>query len=564
MYDASVELLIDVLTNHSNFLTASQYDQLEEILCGPWAASRLDALVQGDFEFDSFQFGQLLLAFGFAKVETLVRSTEPRDQCFLQMLRRLLTANGYPVFEDKVFVPAVEFWSTFAEIITDLMYSDDEGTASWIETAMSHVLDAVSHAWKKIVYPPSSDFSQWDSTERTGFHDARKDVVDLLESTFTVAGPRLITTFAELLLAALSSSTWLHLEAAAYCLGGLADCVKDDDRCDKALTMVFSSQLFSNLQSNSAAIPLRVRQTCVSLIENYTTFFERHVHLLPPALNLLFSGLGDPSMASPASKSILRLCSSCRHHLHTEVNAFLTEYQQLASRKCLDCLSSERVLGAIACIAQAAPDPNYRHAACAQILSLIQGDVHISIDLVQSSSVLAIPCQQSPRCFDETLGESTALHTGLRSLRCLVAVARSFQSPDDLVVDIISEKDHDQFDVHNLDGDSSRHQLQKQIIDIIVSVQRAFASSAEVVELICSVLRCGFSETEPGPFVLPPNDVAHYITGHGIETPRIGILVRTASSFISSLQSHNLLGRQELLNAVLLWTIGLTKLLSST
>ena len=85
----------------------------------------------------------------------------------------------------------------------------------------------------------------------------------------------------------------------------------------------------------------------------------------------------------------------------------------------------------------------------------------------------------------------------------------------------------------------------------------------EVVELICSVLRSGFSESEPGPFVLPPQSVAQYLTNQNLQTPRVGLLVKTACSFVSSLEHDGLDHQQDMLNSVLLWVIGLLKQLPS-
>lgn len=548
-----MELLTDLLSNYSAFLTQSHYESLFNLFESDWSRRRYESLLQGDFEFESLRFGQFVLAFGDAKLVSLMQNNDDRSRRFLSSLSGLLAADGPPVAEDKIFVPAVEFWSTFAETMTDYTYSDEESsTAAWTGPALSQVLQAVSHAWQKIAYPPPDIFSQWDSSERVGFNDARNDVVDLLQSTFTLAGPPLVFTFAELAVSSLSTSSWLHLEAASFCLGGLADCARDNPRSDDALAMVFGSPLFSVLRTSQGNIPSRVRQTCVSLIEHYTEYFERNTSLLPSALGLLFAVVGEPAMASPASKSIYGLCSSCQQTLYPEIEGFMNEYQNLASGQMLDCVSSERLIGAIASVAQAVPDSAYKYACCTKVLGFIQDDVRRSAQVTLSNRI-SLPCASGAKCFDDAPEDKPALHLALKALRCLASVGRGFQAPPHTPVDLDAELSQTQ------GSDPELVLLQQQIIQIILEIQGAFSANEDVVDSICRILRSGFAETEPGPFVLPPADVAHYMTRHGVDTPRVGVLVSTACSFVSSLRPQAMSTKDEILTAVLLWVIGLLK-----
>ncbi|KAM4055643.1 importin 13 [Hirsutella rhossiliensis] len=484
LFDSSAELLVDILANCPSLLTHKHYEYMASLFEAPWAQERYRRLLQGDFEFDSMQFGQLLLAFGEAKAEALMQSSDELSQRFLAMLCGLLAAEGFPVVNDKIFVSAIEFWSTFIETLADMVHFDqDASSAPWAPSAISHALEAVSNAWHKITYPPSEEFNQWDSSDRVGFHDARKDVVDLLQAAYTIVGPRLAMNFANLTLSALASSAWLPLEAAAFCLGGLADCGREDLRFDQALTSVFASPLFSILQTHDSHVHPRTRQTCLSLIEQYTEYFERNVDFLAPALRLLFAMLREQSMAASASKSILRLCSSCRHHLHTETDGFLDEYKTLLSGKRLDCLSSERVLGAIACIAQAIPDTDRRHIACAEILELIESDVELAQGLAAATDPSSSISCQGLRCFGNLVDEPPALHVGLGALRGLVNVGRGFQSPSEPAIDL----DADHCRLYTLSA--GLVPLHEKIMGLVLRLEDTFGGSSEVTELLCSLLR---------------------------------------------------------------------------
>ncbi|KAF5984851.1 member of the karyopherin-beta family nuclear import [Fusarium coicis] len=553
LYSVSVELMVDLLSNCLMFLSDTHFDNLAQLFDSPWSQRRYEKLVQGDFEFDSLQYGLLLLAFGEAKIERFMQSGDSRSEKLLSNLCGLLAARGYVVEEDKIFVPALEFWLTYAETLTDLTYSDEESAGTWVPRARSHLLQAVSNAWQKIIYPPAEEFHSWDSSERISFHDARKDVVDLLQSVFTLVGPQLVSTFADLVLKALSESSWPQLEAAAFCLGGLADCISETNRGDDALSVVFKSSLFAILRSGQSEIPPKVQQTCVSLIARYTEYFERNVSELHPVLNFIFGVVGEHAMANAAAKSIHRLCGSCRGYLHTEANSFLNEYQSLVSGRRLDCGASEKVVGGIASVIQAMPDSNQKYSACGRLLEFVQTDVQHSLNLLRSYDSSPMPCCAVYACSYAAPDESPALHTALKSLRCLASIGKGLQAPAELSVDLESSRPSARI------IDPHLAQLQGSIMSMISQIQEAFNTSGEVVELICSVLRSGFSESEPGPFVLPPHSVAQYLTNQNLETPRVGLLVKTACSFVSSLEHDGLDNQQDMLNSVLLWVIGLLK-----
>lgn len=542
--------MIDILSGYPSLLTSSHFDLLVVLLLSPWSDERYQRLLHGDFDFDSVRYAQLLLALCEEKTEWLMQYSDSRCKDLLLRLCGILTANGYPVVEDKVFVSAVEFWSTFTEAMADVVHADDLTATPWAEPVLSHILEAVSHAWRKLRYPPFEEFAIWDSSERISFMDVRKDAVDLLQSVYSLSGPKLAMTFADLVIAALNDSSWLDLEAAAFCLGGLADCIREDSHIDQTLSPVFSSSLFADLKSPE--IPLRVRQTCLSLIEQYTEYFERNLPALAPALRILFSLLEEKSMAPAAAKSVFRLCSSCRHHLYPEASGFLDQYHVLSQPGLLDCMSSEKVLGAIACVAQAIPDSFSKFDACSRLLSFLQQDLILARRLSTSVEQPSVPCH-GHRCSDKASDEHPGLHIALKVLRGLVSLGKGLQSPPDAIIDL-DAKGHTAVGFeHHLDS------LHKQVMGIIIDAERSFGQNPEVLELICSALRSGFSESEPGAFVLGMEDVTEYLSSHTNVTQRPGLFVATASSFVSSLHSQKHSGTDVTFISLLSWVVGLLR-----
>ncbi|KAK4249639.1 hypothetical protein C7999DRAFT_39301 [Corynascus novoguineensis] len=534
LFQATAELFSDALGNYSTFFTDEHYATLATLFESPWAAEHYQRLLHGNHQEDGISFGLLLLAYGDAKVHDLMRSVDSRSQRFLESLGGLLAADGYLVGEDSIFVPALEFWSTFIETMIDSTYSDEEEAQAWKPYAEQHLKTVVLNCWRKIQWPPAETFAEWDSTERLAFGDARKDVTDMLQSVFTLEGMSLVSFFVNLFLQALDARSWAELEASAFCLGALSDCISDEAKYDQELSKVFASPFFDLLGQAQGLIPLRLRQTGLALIERYCEYFERNAQYLPNALNLLFAALGDSVLGGPSAKSISTLCSSCRSILTGEAGAFINHYQTIRSSQVLDSLAEERIVLAIASIIQAVKDEDQRLTMFEELSSILKKDFELAVQLNANPGLLNLQHPDFLRGLDlpnpqsASPTEEIALQIALRSMRCLASIAKGMQDVKEYPVDLDGEP-------QSRNSNSRLAGLQENIMRILVEVQRVFSTSGEVVEIICNIFRAGFSETEPGPFVFPPDAVTDYFVQQRYETPRVGTLLSTACSFVGSL-----------------------------
>ncbi|KAI0526345.1 armadillo-type protein [Xylaria bambusicola] len=556
LYETTVELLTDTLGNWQQFFTRHHIDSFYALFESDWARQRYQDLVRGDFDFDAVQFGLFMLAFGDAQMVEMMDSTDTRAQAFLTGLAGLLIAKGHPAAEDKIFVPALELWSAFVENLVDTLYSESTNDLPWDKPPLSQVMQVVSYSWQKIQYPSSDVYNSWDSTEKAGFGDARKDVADFLQAVYTILGLPLISLFVDLILRALADNSWAELEAASFCLGALSDSVSEGNSYDETLTKVFGSSLFDLLRQGQGVVPVRSRQTCLYLIERYSEYFVRHAEYLPAALNLLFSAVADRHLALPSSKSILTLCSSCRRLLTSEIDAFLEQYSALRNNRELDSLAEERVIGAIAAIIQSLPSEEHKLNAVQRLLTMVGMDVSACLQfnsaqenaLVDHNDPVSCPLilnqhefpaafsylvQMVFRAYDisqrptsPVLAHEVALQFAVRALRCLCSIAKGLQAPVDLDSDDESVQVETRRDLERIHAD---------IIGILVQLKDLFSSSAEVVDAICTILRAGFSETDAGPFVFPPPMVTELITSNW--QSRIATVVNTANIFASSLNA---------------------------
>lgn len=589
LFNATAELFSDVLSNYSNFFTPSHYQALFAMLTGPWAEEQYNQLVHGkNHEEDGIAFGLLLLAYGEAKVEELMKSTDPNAQSFLSKLAGLLAADGFMVGEDHIFVPALEFWSTFAETMIDLVYSEPDveaappGAVSWRTYADEHIRTVVSNCWRKIQWPPLDQFSEWDSSERTGFSDARKDVADLLQSVFTIIGKTLVGHLVSAYQSSMNGQSWVEIEASIFCLSSISDCISDDESMDVMLDQVFNSAFFKMMTVGTInrvegdLAPYRLKQTGLQLIERYKEYFVRNSHHLFEALNLLFQSVNDPVLGPHSAKAFASLCLSNGPKLVGQADTLIGEYKTLRENRQmpLDPLAEERVILGVAGIIQAFPKrDDLGLEVFWRLYSLLKEDFERAIKLKEDPSQLNLddPNYQRGVVVEATPGAHSnwmmrfnyqlqqykqtaatqgqgvpsgeiALQMAIRSLRCLSNMAKGIQDNTEVSVDVEGRASSP----GGTKGADKLALIQTDIISTMARLRRTFPNSGEVADCVYNIYRAGFSETEPGPFVFPPDSVVDFfVVQRGensnnsdpavMKTPRLGGLLSTACSFIGSL-----------------------------
>lgn len=558
VFASGMELFSELLSSHRGFLAPEHINALLGFCKTSLATEHYNRLIQGDDSVECVQFGHFLLTLGDSRLDALISEVhDVHSHHLIEQLCGLLTARGHPVVDDRIFVPAVEFWSTVIETIADHVSSDDTGSNQSIHALRQFARTAVHSACVRIMFPPPNTFSEWDSADREGFLDARKDVADLLQAMHAISGRDLVTRFVDLVLQALANTLWIELEAASFCLGALAECVTKDPAYDDLLAAVFSPAFFNTAQSGEASVPIWTRQSCIALIEKYADYFERNTSSLPNALNLLFSVMDDSLLGGPASKSIHRLCRSCRPALVSEVDTFVAEYRSIAIQREVDCLANERVVGAIGAVIQAIGDEGTRVAALHQLLDVLFGDAEACLVALRNGTPgTAVDSPRLYRCGARCLADvpldEIPQHASIRVLRCLVAIGKGLQAPAEVPVDVDSEG-HER---PGIGGSAHYESVHTRIISVMTQLQAAFPAAGEGVEAICSVFRTGFTESGPGPFVFPPAVVGNYLTQQTLSTPRIGALVSAACSFVSS-KPPQIPRWHSIMTGLINWTTGL-------
>lgn len=556
LYEIAVEIISEILGNYSRFLLKEDFDILFSLFNSPWAQERYERLIQGDYEFDSLQFGMLIVAFGDANTTDLTQNIGNGSQYeqFLPILCGLLGAEGYAVYEDKIFVPALEFWTTYVENVLDGSYEDEGSKSTWLPVAQGFIFQAIERCVRKIQFPPAIIFNSWDSTDRTGFKDARRDFSDLMQQFYVISGIKIMDFFVGYADQAMQAGDWAKLEVAWFVVLSLSDCVAEDGGRDEYLKQILSASVLELFVNPSTEIPTRAKRTFLDVIKAYSDFFIANTENLPAVLNIVFGATSNPALANLASHSISKLCSECRHVLLPHLGAFLQQYSSITAASSLDGVVREGVIEGIAALIQAIPDDEAKIVPLNQLLDFVEADVQICLQLILEARSQAVPLQfpgtPSGSNFNPTPNTNEiASAIGIVALKCLEGMAKGSQAPTDAPVDLENDEKESTTSFW-IDGNGV--QTQQRIISIINRVFDALGRQGEIVEVTCQVLRKGFVESDPGPFVLSPETAAELFLKTNTQTPRLGYVIRTASLLIQaqkrSVDSNTIL--QVLLNWV--------------
>ncbi|KAI4177772.1 MAG: hypothetical protein LQ343_000236 [Gyalolechia ehrenbergii] len=509
--EVTADCLGDILNPFSKFFTAKDLEILVGFLISEQAQRQLSTLLGGEFESEPMAVARLLLAYGDAMIQDLVKSPDSSTvQLVMQELLQLLACEGSAGADDDICTPALEFWQSYTEFLIDSLYGTEDQKGPWMDTAKSYVVQAIEFCWVKVRMPAESVWTQWTSDAKGEFKAFRADVEDLLQSSYTLLGTSIFDRLANLANEALKNHAGLHLEATLFCLNALSECISDENVVDVTLSGLFGSELFANMMDPTLAIPSKTQQTAVTTIVSFTAFFERNTQFLPPMLTFLFESLQVHALAAVAAKAIYSTCDSCRSCLVTEVGVFLHQYEVMLGLQGVQPATKERVIGAIAAIVQAIPSHEDKVRSFAKLIDFVDRDVKA--------------CQESVRAgsFEQ------AQEKGLCALRCLVSMGKSMQEPDGAAIDLEREtSSHEAYD------SQSWVSAQERIVRCLYAVGQSLDRDGEVIEASCQVLRTGYKETSPGPFVFPPKTTEDFVRNSDLQTPRLELVLDAAGAMLT-------------------------------
>ncbi|KAF2184720.1 ARM repeat-containing protein [Zopfia rhizophila CBS 207.26] len=508
--DDAMELVAEVLENYPKFFEAKQQRMLWSAITSAWG---MDILKNLDAE--TVSLARIIVAYGQILLNSRVLYQEPDDihhQQVLSILHELLKYPNPVGVEDDVAPVVLDFWNSYISTIAEefFQYTEEDAKPAWMEKAKSNIFLSISEFLQKIIFPLPVVTKDWDSDSKKTFKVFRVDVRDIIQEAYEVLHDAMLDQFIDFTLRALEGGNWLELEAGLFCLNSISEALQENS--DVRLRRLFDQPLFTIMTEN-ANIPAATRRTAVEMIADFNSFFLRHPELLPQVLPFLLRALGQPSLAHSAAKSFASLCSECRNSLTGELTSFFQMYEQFLSYQTAEEFTKSRVLEGIAAIVQAQDSDDKRHSGIQQLFQYVSHDAMQAINVTKEGN-------------DLEQGQALALTT----LKCLACIGKALQASDEEVIDL--ESDHINPPQYWTHGPGK--EIQNQIINIVNYLSQIFPANSEVIEAACNVLRAGFKETVPGPFVLPPSATIDFVSKTNMQTPRLPYVLDTACCFISS------------------------------
>ena len=491
IFDVAAFCLIDIMENFPAFLTIDGLGRLAGKISSESADKTLQQFKDGGFNTDAETFGHLILVYADMTVQDLAKAAgDPFQQKILTHCMSLLGCGGFAGVDEQISTPALEFWQTYVEFLTDLLFDTDDKTQPWIEEAKRRIFEVIETCWRKIQIPLPNVAAGWDSNDRSYFNAFRSDVQDLLQSSYTLLGLTEFETMARLSLQSVAAQSWIEVEASLFCLNSLADAVSEEATADRCLEEIFGLSLFASMSASNTVLPAKTQQTVINLIASYISFFQRHHDYLPSMLTFLFNCLERPMLAITAAKAIFVACSSCRKILYPHIDGFLQQYYILAGSTSIDLEVQEKVVGAVTAIVQALPTVEHQLPPLDRLLDLVDRDVTAS----EASMSLK--------------DERTAQMKALSALSCLASMGKALQTPSDESIDLDAEGNRES----GFWASGPGSVFQARVIRILAKLTSSFRSDREITEATCAVLRSGFKETSDGPFVLPYHVTTHLLS----------------------------------------------------
>ena len=500
----------DILESYTSFFQPQHMSLLAKIIDSDIGPKLLNFITEQDA--DAVPFAQFLTAFGCANIQSIVE--EPSDASESDVVVRLhlliISAKGYPGDDDQLSLGSIEFWNTYIEYINDTVFSKDdwEPDPAWLQRATMVLEEVVALLWRKLWTPTEQVAKEWTDAESQGFKEFRLDATDLMLSVYVERGKQMLKQLVGLTLQSLDPPAWRGVEAGLFCLNALSDNILEETTGEDIMGEIFRSTLFRDIADFSQYVPSQVRRTAIDMLGSYGQYIEQHAEFLPDTVRFLFASLEMAGLANAAAKSIASLCSACRANLTNELPGFLDQYSRFLESKTSEPYTKEKVIGAIAAIIQALSPESAKAQPLLTLLANIEKD------------------GAAARKYSADGDEEMVEVMGITALECLASIGKGMQVPEDVPINIYDD-DEERPGQSNYWESEEGQAVQQRIVGCL-SVLEVVGNYSAAIDATCQVLRSGFTETQPGPFVLPASVTVRFLAECSLSTPQLDSVLSTA------------------------------------
>jgi hypothetical protein len=509
--DDTIQCLIGTVQQAPKYLAKAGPEAVNKLLTSQQAESYVAQLLQGDFGSEASQFVVFIVS--LLDLHDLSSPEAFQDQTLgivLAILRKLLYTPGAAVVVDEVCQTVLEGFNQIAD-----RWSDWAGKSPADEFLQPLINEACMQYAVKIQYPPhESDHSStcWESDERAQFQDFRLDVQDLLLASYACIGSELIENLAALLQSSDMSSRWEEFEAQLYCVGAVIDVITNDTgQAERRISDVLKSPKWNILIHNVNATPDRARQGAINFISHNSFILQHDPQQLLPCINFLFASLHLRGSTTSASRAISTICHKQRSLLVQALPQFVDSISVVT-----DIPSEERrrLFGGVAAIIQAIPTEEDKVVPLGRILTLTSQSLEVG--LAQPSDI--------------------GLISATDLLQTLAAIGKGVRAPPEVPIDLEAEASTTE---QNFWTEGAGRGVQQNVQNVINQVLTRYPNVSLLIEATCDILKSGYTETHPSPFKFKAEYSASFFA-HMIrlDSPRIGAILDTASTFLASCASH--------------------------
>jgi hypothetical protein len=518
--DSAVLCLTGIVQQAPRYLRKAGNEALMDLLTSEQAESYVTKLLQGNFEAGATHFVGFVVS--LLDLHELSSPEAFQDQTLgivLAILRNLLHTPGTAVLTDEVCQTVLDAFNQIAD-----RWSDWVGSTAIDQSLKFLISEACMQYTIKIRYPPQESEHpgcSWESDERAQFQDFRNDVQDLLLASYSCIGSGLIEDLAASLRSSDVSAGWEDFEARLYCLSALSDVISNNAaEFGRYISEIFSSQRWNLLVHNVNTSPDLARQGAINFISRNTTILQHDGQYLLPCINFLFASLHLPGSTTSASRAISVLCHKQRSVLVEALPQFISSLSMLT-----DIPSDERhrLFGAVAAIIQGIPT---------------EGDK--VVPLVQTFALIS---QSSEGALKDSA--EAGLLSAMDILQTLAAVGKGLRAPPEESIDL---DDQPSMDETNFWAHGGGKDVQRSVKNAIDQALSKYPEEPLLIEATCDILKSGYTELHPSLFKFDAEYSASFLSRNiRIDSPRIGLIIDTASTFLASNASNPEIIRTEFL-----------------
>ncbi|KAL9616689.1 MAG: hypothetical protein Q9160_008477 [Pyrenula sp. 1 TL-2023] len=508
---AAIEIVTALVEISPRLLNLLPQTELHSLLVSQTASTIRTQLKQGDFSSEYISFADLTVAYARSL------SFEDANYVFSQtwqttrpILLDLVSCSGVANIEDTVCSIALCIWIDVADGLEQ--WTDTE---QYLKPTILQDLNDVVRILKTKAQFPADELqkrtSEWDESDRVNFEAFRRDVEELLFSTYSSLGSELLQELTGALLLALESREWQNAEVDIFYLTSFVSVRKDKEDITQCVDQILTAPAWSAMcTSGTLILPDKVTRAAVEFVAELGPYFKANTAHLGQNIGLVIRSLSSSECSGQAARALQSLCLSLHEILVTRFDElFQTLWQYLLPGSSVDAEPKQKILGAMAIVIRALPDEEMKHQAIVHLVNSVEADS------VEASNL---------RPVDEEAASTMAVQV----MSTFAEIAKGLKPPQQIDLRPGEYDDTNAFWSQEAPGE-----LRRNLFTHIFNTSKAFSTNADVIEACCATIQAGHSDSPRTAFTASAAENTEFLCALITpESPSISAVLKTAESFL--------------------------------